>query len=156
MDRAQRREHRHALQPIDVATGWSECRLMALTKHMLAQANLETQRLQLALQMAEEARNLYERLGMARHVVVKHNGGFYSFPALDRRALHKRLCGLFILRHIVIRRRLNVALVKVKEFIDLLFHAVLQKRHGVCYISKEACSTFIVIFVRYGSLGKPG
>ena len=84
MDRAQRREHRHTLQPIDVATGWSERRLMALTKHMLAQANLETQRLQLALQMAEEARNLYERLGMARHVVVKHSGGFYFFCSAGR------------------------------------------------------------------------
>src|SRR6266702_3143451 len=42
---------------------------MAHNKHMLVQANLETQQLQLALQMAEEARDLYERLGMTRHLV---------------------------------------------------------------------------------------
>ncbi len=49
-----------------MATFWNERRLMAHNKHLLSQVYLQTERLQLALQMAEEARELYERLGMTR------------------------------------------------------------------------------------------
>lgn len=53
------------MQSLDMATSWSERRLMAHNKHRLAQVYADTGRLQLALQTAEEARDLCERLGVA-------------------------------------------------------------------------------------------
>ncbi|MBV9229637.1 MAG: hypothetical protein JOZ18_10020, partial [Chloroflexi bacterium] len=51
-------------QSLRKAISWGERRLIAFNKHNLAQAYMHTNRLMLAQQMAEEARDLYERLGM--------------------------------------------------------------------------------------------
>lgn len=51
-------------QSLNLATSWDGHHLMANDKYRLAQVFSETGQLQLALQMAEEARDLYERLGM--------------------------------------------------------------------------------------------
>lgn len=54
------------MQSLDMATSWNERRLIAHNKYQLAQVYFETEQLQLALQMAEEAHDVYERLGMTR------------------------------------------------------------------------------------------
>jgi tetratricopeptide (TPR) repeat protein len=50
---------------LNLTTTWSGQRLIANDKYRLAQVYSETGQIQLALQMAEEAHDLYERLGMA-------------------------------------------------------------------------------------------
>lgn len=54
------------LQSLNMATSWNERRLIAYNKHLLIQVYMNTNRLQEAIQMAEESRDLYERLGMIR------------------------------------------------------------------------------------------
>jgi predicted negative regulator of RcsB-dependent stress response len=51
-------------QSLNLVTSWNERRFVALNKLALAQAYSDTYRIQLALQMAKEARDLCERLGM--------------------------------------------------------------------------------------------
>ena len=46
-----------------MATSWNERRLIAINKHSLAHVYLDIDRFELAYQMAEEARDVYERLG---------------------------------------------------------------------------------------------
>jgi tetratricopeptide (TPR) repeat protein len=59
---------RFLMQSLNMATSWSERRLIANDKLRCAQVYLETGQLQLALEMAKEAHNLCERLGMAVEV----------------------------------------------------------------------------------------
>ena len=47
-----------------MTTSWNERRLMARNEYGLAQVYADTDRLQFALEMAQEARDLCERLGM--------------------------------------------------------------------------------------------
>ena len=49
---------------LSLATSWSDRRLMAYNKYHLAQVYAETGQIGLAHQMAEEARDLCELLGM--------------------------------------------------------------------------------------------
>ena len=56
------------MQSLSMATSWNERHLMAYDKYRLAQVYLNINRLQLARQMAEEARDLYERLGMTERL----------------------------------------------------------------------------------------
>jgi len=46
-----------------MATSWNKRRLLAFHKYSLARVYLDIGRFELAYQMAEEARDLYERLG---------------------------------------------------------------------------------------------
>lgn len=57
------------IESLNMATFWNERRLIALNKLSLAQIYLKTHQLQLAHQMAEEARDLFDRLGMTRKLV---------------------------------------------------------------------------------------
>jgi tetratricopeptide (TPR) repeat protein len=52
------------MESLNMATSWNERHLIAYDKYRLAQVYLNINRFQLARQMAEEARDLYERLGM--------------------------------------------------------------------------------------------
>ena len=56
------------MQSLNMATDWSEHRLIAHNKQCLAQVYSDTDQLLLALQMAKEAHDLYERLGMTVHL----------------------------------------------------------------------------------------
>lgn len=56
------------LKSLGMATPWSDRHLMARSKHRLAQAYADTGRLHLAFQEAEEAHDLFERLGMVMHM----------------------------------------------------------------------------------------
>ncbi|HJT56318.1 MAG TPA: NB-ARC domain-containing protein [Ktedonobacteraceae bacterium] len=51
------------LESLHMAVSWKEHYLVALNKHSLTEVYAEADRLHLALQMVEEAHNLYERLG---------------------------------------------------------------------------------------------
>jgi len=53
------------LQSLDLHASWGEYRFVARNKYRLAAIYAQTGRLQLARQTAEEARGLFERLGMA-------------------------------------------------------------------------------------------
>lgn len=57
------------MQSLNMATSWSEHRLIAHNEQSLAQVYMETAQMQLARQIAEKARDRYERLGMARNLV---------------------------------------------------------------------------------------
>jgi tetratricopeptide (TPR) repeat protein len=54
------------LQSQDMSTSWGERRLIAYNQFRLAEVYLENGKLKLASQMAEEARDLCERLGLVR------------------------------------------------------------------------------------------
>lgn len=54
------------IQSQDMATSWGERRLVTYNKHRRAEVYLVTGQLQLAFQIAEEARDLCERLGLVR------------------------------------------------------------------------------------------
>lgn len=53
------------MKSLRMATSWGDRRLISRNKHRLAQVYVDTDRLQLARQMAEDTRDLCERLGMA-------------------------------------------------------------------------------------------
>ena len=53
------------MKSLRMATSWGDRRLISRNKHRLAQVYVDTGRLQLARQMAEDTRDLCERLGMA-------------------------------------------------------------------------------------------
>lgn len=55
----------YLIQSLRMATSWNERRLIARNQYRLAQVYVETNRIQLALQASQKARDLYERLGMA-------------------------------------------------------------------------------------------
>jgi hypothetical protein len=55
--------HVLARSPVRMATSWNERRLIAFNKQSLARVYVDRGRFELAYQMAEEARDLYERLG---------------------------------------------------------------------------------------------
>lgn len=54
----------YLIQSLRMATSWNERRLIARNQYHLAQVYVATNRLQLALQASQKARDLYERLGM--------------------------------------------------------------------------------------------
>jgi tetratricopeptide (TPR) repeat protein len=60
------RAESYLIESLNMATSWGMNRLIAHNEHSLAQVYANNDRLQLALQMAENARDRYERLGMAR------------------------------------------------------------------------------------------
>ncbi|HEU5226897.1 MAG TPA: NB-ARC domain-containing protein [Ktedonobacteraceae bacterium] len=55
----------YLIQSLRMATSWNERRLIARNQYHLAQVYVDTNRLQLAFRATQEARDLYERLGMA-------------------------------------------------------------------------------------------
>jgi tetratricopeptide (TPR) repeat protein len=54
----------YLIQSLNMATSWSERRLMAYNEYCLARVYMDTGRIQLALRIAHEAQELCERLGM--------------------------------------------------------------------------------------------
>ena len=56
------------MQSLNMATAWGEYRLIAHNELSLAQVYMENAQMQLARQMAEKARDRYERLGMAKNL----------------------------------------------------------------------------------------